>query len=107
MCLDSIIDKWAHQTVYIYHATSTFDTYGNPATATSSAHTAIVQKTMKLVRTQKGVEKVANTEIFLRSTYPVGYADRIELPSGETPVILAIESPVDFAGITAYYRVYT
>ena len=107
MHLNGILDKWSHQTVYVQHHTTSWDSYGNPILSTSSAHTALVQKTMRLVRTRDGTEKVANTEIFFHSTDAIGYDDIITLPSGETPLILSIEGPVDFDGNTEYYRVYT
>ncbi len=107
MALDAIIQKWAHQSVTIEHMTTAWDAYGNPIVSTSSAHTAIIQKTLKMVRGRDGTEKVATCQILLQSTYAVGYDDKITLPTGEQPAILAIESPVDFNGNTAYYRVWT
>jgi hypothetical protein len=105
--MNSIFTKWAHQSVTVEHASSTWDNYGNPGLATSSEHIAIVQKTLKLVRGRDGIQKVATCEIFMASTYAIGYDDKITLPTGEQPKILAIESPVDFDGVVEYYRVYT
>jgi hypothetical protein len=107
MGLDDIITRWANQTVVIEHMTSSWDSEGNQVRSTGTNHTAIVQKTLRKVRGRDGTEKVANCEIILHSTYAVGYDDKITLPSGEQPAVLSIESPVDFRGVTAYYRVFT
>ena len=105
--MTGILDKWSHQSITIEHATTAWDSYGNPVLSTSSAHVGLVQKTLKMVRGRDGKEKVATCEILMRSTYAVGYDDKITLPTGEQPEILAIESPVDFNGVIEYYRVFT
>lgn len=105
--MNDTITRWAHQTVIVCHSCSSWDGNGNSVYATSSDHTAIVQRVQKLVRGRDGVEKVASVEIILASTYAIGYDDKLTLPTGEQPLILAIESPVDFDGVTEYYRVYT
>ena len=104
--MNDTITKWSHQTVVLSHQTTTWDSYGNPVVSTGTNHTGIVQKTIKQVRGRDGTQKIATGEIILHSTYAVGYDDTITLPTGEQPVILAIETPVDFDGNIAYYRVF-
>lgn len=105
--MNDTLTRWCNQTLTVYHATSTFDSYGNPALSTNISLSAIVQRTLKLVRGRDGKEKIATTEIILHSTDAIGYLDKITLPTGEQPEILAIESPVDFYGDIEYYRVFT
>ena len=105
--MNDTITRWANQSVTINHATSAWDSNGNPVLSTGTIHPAIVQRTIKMVKGRDGKEKVANCQIVMASTYAVGYDDKITLPTGEQPEILAIESPVDFTGVVEYYRVWT
>lgn len=70
-------------------------TYG--AGSTYSAR--VVSKQTK-VQTFEGAEEVATTEVWIASTSTFGPSDRVTLPDGSSPVMLAVETYRDEVGVT-------
>lgn len=107
MVFADLLNKWSHQTVYIYHATSSWDSNGNPVLSTSSANTALVQYVTKAVMSRDGTEKVSSCQILLGSNATISIDDYLILPDGSNPQIISIEKTVNFDGNLEYTKVYT
>jgi hypothetical protein len=87
---------WQNQTITIY-AYSGFDAYGSPTWSTAgTAYSALVVGEVKSVRDRAGVEKISNTQIYLPGTVTVNIEDKIVLPDGSSPVIIAVPTFPDF-----------
>ncbi len=72
--------------------------YGAPVT-----YQARVRERMKLVRTAAGDERVSTATIWLEGSPPVTVQDRLTLPDGRRPPILAIERPEAEHGFAATF----
>ena len=75
------------------------DGYGRPAYTTSalSRYCRVTEK-QHLVRNMEGEQEVATTIAWVRSTSTFSPSDRITLPDGTTPKLLAIDEYRDEAG---------
>ncbi len=105
--MNDLLTKWSHQTVYIEHATTAWDSYGNPVLSTSSANTALVQYNTRAAIDREGKQKVSSCQILFSALTTVSIDDKITLPDNTTPIIISIEKTVDFDGNTEYIKVYT
>ena len=105
--MTDLLKKWSHQTVYISHATTEWDSNGINISGTSSANTALVQYNTRAVINSQGKSQVSNCQILFSGNTTINIDDVITLPNGSTPVIISIEAPVDFDGNTEYVKVYT
>lgn len=75
------------------------DGYGTPAYSTSAtSYTARVVTKQTLVQTFRGTEELAKTVVYLAATSTFGPSDRITLPDGSTPELLAVETYPDEDG---------
>jgi hypothetical protein len=107
MVFADLITKWSHQTVYIQHATSSWDSQGNPVLSTSSANTVLVQYVTRAVMDRNGTQKVSSCQILFPASASMSIDDSIVLPDGTNPEIISIEKNVDFDGNTEYIKVFT
>ena len=83
----------------IDHAPATgFDAYGDPAHSTPTPYRARVLYRARLVRDRNGQQTVSRGEVWIASPLHVGLQDKITLPDGTTPNILAAELLTDEAG---------
>jgi hypothetical protein len=75
------------------------DGYGRPTYSTSalSRYCRVTEK-QHLVRSFEGTQEVAGTIAWVRSTSTFSPSDRITLPDGTTPALLAIEEYRDQDG---------
>ena len=75
------------------------DGYGRPAysTAALSRYCRVTEK-QHLVRSFEGEQEVATTVAWVRSTSTFSPSDKITLPDGTTPRLLAVEEYRDQAG---------
>jgi hypothetical protein len=76
------------------------DGYGR-ATYTTSPHSCrcLVQEKQTKVQTYEGTEELATTVVWVRSTTTFGPSDRITLPDGTVPVLMAVEELHDADGV--------
>jgi hypothetical protein len=75
------------------------DGYGRPAYSTArSSYACRVTGKQHLVRNLEGEQEVADTIAWVRSTSTFGPSDRITLPDGSTPKLLALEAYRDETG---------
>ena len=92
-------------TVYAYTG---FDSYANPVwSTTGSTYAAFVLEKMKSIRDKAGVDKISNTQIYLDGSVSINIEDKITLPSGEQPIILAVQRFPDFTGDYVLTEVFT
>lgn len=77
------------------------DGYGQPTYSTGgSTYRARVVQEQTLVRSFEGVEELATTTVWVASTSTFGPIDRVTLPDGSAPPLLAVETFRDEAGVT-------
>lgn len=81
--------------------------YGDCSYNTAATYPARVERRVKVVRSLKGETVVSTACVFLDGSVSLDKLgrDRITLPDGTKPVILAIEDGVDGAGNTVYVEV--
>ena len=100
MGLDTLITKCAGQTLTVYPSTA-FDQYGNAShSTTASTYNALIVHQVKAIQDIKGVEKVSNTQIYLSGNTTIGIQDKIVLPDGSAPIIIAVQKYPTFTGST-------
>lgn len=75
-----------------------FNGYGEATHGTPAPYQARVLYRARLVRDAKGVQTVSRGEVWIAAPLHVGLQDRITLPDGSTPQILAAELLTDEAG---------
>ncbi len=81
------------------------DGYGRPAYSTSSISCPCrVTEKQHLVRSFEGEQEVASTIAWARSTSTFSPSDRITLPDGTTPRLLAVEEYRDDAGTIHHHK---
>lgn len=104
------IDELLNQQVTIetFHS---IDLNGDPSYNAGATYIARVERRIKIVRALTGDQAVSTNGIFLDGAVssvldPFG-RDRITLPDGTKPIILAIEDGVDGDGTTMYVEVDT
>lgn len=87
------------------------DQYGDCSYNTSVSYPARVERRIRMVRTFQGTEAVSTNSVFLDGAVSALLnahgLDRITLPDGTTPKILAIEDGVDGDGNTIYVEIST
>lgn len=75
------------------------DGYGTASYTTSvKSYRCRVAESQQLVTTFEGVEQVARTVVWVRSTSTFGPWDKVTLPDGTSPQLLAVEDFRDEAG---------
>ncbi len=74
------------------------DDYGRPTYGAAVQYRARVVGKQKLVRAADGAERVSATTVYLASAPGVGPEDRITLPDGSRPPILAVSKVPDEKG---------
>ncbi len=74
------------------------DGYGDAVYGTASTFTARVVGKQTLVRTFEGTEELATTIVYVASTGTINPSDRITLPDGSTPPLLAVSTFPDEDG---------
>lgn len=76
------------------------NSYGKPTYSTSgSTYTARVVNKQKLVRTTAGIEQISTVTAYVASTGSFDPEDKVTLPDGTSPSILAINNYPDDSGI--------
>jgi len=104
------LDEVLNQTVTIEQYYST-DEFGDATYKTGVSYKAMVQRRVKMIRTLQGAEAVSSCSILMDGTVSAVLdqygRDRITLPDGSKPQILAIEDGIDDAGETIYVEVST
>ena len=104
------LDEVLNQSVTIEPFASQ-DVNGDFTYGTGVVYKAMVQRRIKIVRTMQGVEAVSTASILMDGTVsaalnPFG-RDRITLPDGTQPLIMAIEDGQDDQGNVIYVEVST
>jgi hypothetical protein len=107
MTLGNLPSQWAHQTVYLEHAASSWDGYGNPVLGSSSAWQAVVTYGTKSIIGRNGVFLQSNAQVLFSGNPTITIDDRLTMPDGTSSPIISIEQVPDFSGNLAYTRVYT
>ena len=82
------------------------DKYGQPSFGPGVARTCRIEGKNKLVRALDGQERVSATTIYVYGAAGIGYKDRVTLPDGSRPIILAVEQMPDDHG-DYYEAIYT
>jgi len=102
MGLDGLITKYANQSLVV-QAFSTFDQYGNPSWATTTAastYDALIVQKVTPIRDRNGVQVVSNTQIYLSGNTTIDIEDKLTLPDGSQPLIIAVQKYPNFGGTT-------
>jgi hypothetical protein len=81
-------------TIETFHS---IDQYGDPSYNAAITSRALVQKKIRKVITLQGQEAVSSTLVILPSSVTLDAfgRDRITMPDGKKPIILAIEDAID------------
>lgn len=83
------------------------DGYGRPAYSTSGlSRFCRVTEKQHLVRSFEGEQEVASTIAWVRSTSTFSPSDKITLPDGTTPHLLAIDEYRDEAGAIHHHTLH-
>lgn len=102
MGLDSLVSKYAGQTLTV-QAYSGFDAYGSPIWATptaASTYACLIIPKVQSVRGRTGVEEVSSVQIYLSGNTTVAIEDKITLPDGSQPLVMAVQKYPNFTGST-------
>lgn len=83
------------------------DGYGRPAYSTSalSRYCRVTEK-QHLVRSFEGTQEVASTIVWVRSTSTFSPSDKITLPDGTTPPLLAVDEYRDDSGALHHHTLH-
>ena len=97
-----------NQTITLSTFNST-DKYGDCSYNSPVSYKARVERRIKIVRSMQGMEAVSTAAIYLDGTVSLDSKgrDKITLPDGSTPIILAISDGIDGGGATYYTEVST
>lgn len=83
----------------IEHAPATgFNAYSDPVYGTPTPYRARVLYRARLVRDRNGQQSISRGEVWIAAPLHVGLQDRITLPDGTTPNLIAAELLSDEAG---------
>lgn len=80
--------------------------YGDPTYGTAVSYSARVSYRQVRVRSRDGTESVARGAVWLRSSVAVDERDRLTLPDGSAPPILAVDRPGDADGSPHHTKVF-
>jgi len=105
--MDYQLSQLLQQTLLIYPYVST--DFHNDFTWSSIATSvkARIQSVAKIVRNKQGQEMYSTCTIYVDNTVTVSERDKIVLPNGVIPEILAINSEPDETGANYYTAIYT
>lgn len=106
MAVDLELREMFNQTVTI-EPYSSANAYGESSFSTGVAYLARTETKARLFRRSDGVEVVAVAVTYLADAPTVSTKDRITLPDGTKPPIVAVESDPDETGAAYYTAVYT
>jgi hypothetical protein len=81
------------------------DAYGAPAFAGSVTHPARVEFTVRRIVDHTGQERMSRCKVFLDGDVTIDLRDRLVLPDGTAPPILALSSPRDLSGNVSHWEV--
>jgi len=104
------LDEVLNQSVTI-ETFNAIDEYGDPSYNVGVVYKAMVQRRVKMIRDFKANEAVSTCSVLMDG--PVSAIldkfgrDRITLPDGTKPLIMAIEDGIDDTGETIYVEVST
>jgi len=104
MALDPDLLALMPHSVSVAHRASQ-DKYGAITYGSGTTWRARIQSKITLVRNSQGLEAVSRTQAYLAGVAHVGIRDRVTLPDGTAPVILAIATFPDEKG-DAYEVIY-
>lgn len=77
------------------------DGYATPGFSTSAtSYRARVVREQRLIRSLEGREEMATTTVWVASTSTFGPVDKVTLPDGSSPPLLAVETFSDEYGVT-------
>ncbi len=100
-------ESFFNQSITVYPYTG-FDAYGNVSwSTTASTYAAFILETVKAIRDKSGVDKVSNTQVYMDGAVVINIEDKITLPSGNQPIILAVQRFPDFTGEYVLTEVFT
>ncbi len=104
--LDEVLNQQV--TIEIFNS---IDQNGDPSYNIGAVYKAMVQRRVKMIRTFKAQEAVSTCSILMDGTVSAILdkfgRDRITLPDGTKPLIMAIEDGIDDTGETIYVEVST
>lgn len=83
------------------------DGYGIPTYSTSAlSRRCRVTEKQTLVRTIEGTQEIAKTVVWCRSTSTFSPSDKITLPDGTVPPLLAVEEYRDESGSLHHHKLF-
>jgi hypothetical protein len=108
MSFDSAFLNIMTQTLTVNRLTGvSTDGYGRPAYSTTAlSRYCRVTERQTLVRSFEGEQEVATTVVWCRSTSTFSPSDKITLPDGTTPKLLAVEEYRDEDGIIHHHKLF-
>jgi hypothetical protein len=86
---------------------ASLDGYGQQGFGTGVVVDCLIVQKNNVVRDAQGVEVVSSTQLWLDGTVSVTAQDRLTLPDGSHPVILAVQSMPDIDGTIHHKVVFT
>jgi hypothetical protein len=100
-------ESFFNQTLTV-NAYTGFDAYGNVTWSTAaSTYAAFIIQTVKAIRDKNGVDRISNSQAYLDGSIEIHIEDKITLPEGDTPLILAVQRFPDFNGDYVLTQVFT
>jgi hypothetical protein len=79
---------------------------GQPTYKTAVKRTAIVEKRQDQVRALDGTQKVSHTRLTFLSPFALDPRDKLTLPDGSSPAILAVKGPLGSDGVPFVLEVW-
>lgn len=102
MGLETLVTKYAGQSLLVQAYTG-FDAYGSPSWATTTAastYLCLIIPKVQSVRGKTGVEGISSVQIYLAGNSTIDIEDKITLPDGTQPLIMAVQKYPNFTGST-------
>ena len=82
------------------------NSYGEPSFGSGTGYRARIHEKAGFVRTADGETLEITTEVWVNSTKAFTVDDRIQLPNGTTPQIVAVNRPFDEDGAQHHIKLF-
>lgn len=105
MSARSVLEAWSRETVQ-HAAFASVSGYGERTYAAPVARAARIDHASKLIRDQRGEQRVSSTQLYLAMDAAVNVLDRWTLPDGTTPLPLRVDRLADYQGAAWLVIVY-
>lgn len=105
MSLRDVLTRWSRETI-TREPYAGLDAYGQRTYGAAETYKARIEHRARLVRDAHGEERVSQVQVYLASTTIFDVKDRLTLPDGTTPLMLALERVPDHQGESWYQGLF-